>query len=175
MLDRPPEDNRLQFVPQDQRPPMTPQLARRVGLAGVVALSIFAIVGLRLWYLQVLSGDRYLVRADVNRVREIEFAAPRGQILDRSGNLLVDSRAAIAVQVSPPDLPVPLTPSTLTNPPVKDVLMYNRLAWVLGMPTRRRVCRVVSHQARCAPSAPFGCRRSAALSPSGRRCCRMPT
>lgn len=125
---------------------MSPQLARRVGLAGVIALSIFAILGFRLWYLQVLSGDRYLVRADVNRVREIEFAAPRGQILDRSGNLLVASRPTIAVQVSPPDLPVPLTPSTLTNPPVKDVLLYNRLAWVLGMPTKRRVCEVVSYK-----------------------------
>jgi penicillin-binding protein 2 len=146
MLDRLPEDPRLHFVPEDQWPPMTPQLARRVGLAGVIAVALFAIVGFRLWYLQVLSGERYLARAGVNRVREIEFAAPRGQILDRSGNVLVTSRAAIAVQVAPPDLPVPLTPSTLTNPPVKDVLLYNRLAWVLGMPTRRRACKVVSYQ-----------------------------
>jgi cell division protein FtsI/penicillin-binding protein 2 len=71
----------------------------------------------RLWYLQVLSGERHLVRAGVNRVRELEFTAPRGEILGRSGTVLSDSRAAVAVQVSPPDLPVPLTPSTLTNPP----------------------------------------------------------
>jgi penicillin-binding protein 2 len=134
MIDRLPEDKRLQFVPQDQRPPLTPQLALRVALIGAVAVAMFAILLFRLWYLQVLSGDRYLAHAAVNRVREIDFAAPRGQILDRGGNLLVDSRSALAVQLSAPDLPK--TAATRNR-------LYHRLAVALGIPTKPKRCPTV--------------------------------
>src|SRR5437660_24132 len=80
-----PEDKRLQFVPQEERPPMSPQLALRVAIIGTVALAIFAILFFRLWFLQVLSSDHYAKAASVNFVRPVEVAAPRGQILDRSG------------------------------------------------------------------------------------------
>ncbi len=139
------EDKRLQLVPQDQRPPLTPQLALRVAIIGSFALAMFAIIFFRLWFLQVLSGDQYLAQASVNRVRDIPIPAPRGRMLDRSGNVLVDSTRAIAVQIAPPDLPVPLQPSNLAHPPVKDAALYDRLAGVLGMPTKRRRCPVVGH------------------------------
>ena len=42
--------------------------------------------------LQVLSGDRYLAEANNNRVRDITVQAPRGRIVDRNGQLLVDNR-----------------------------------------------------------------------------------
>src|SRR5207237_6294843 len=104
-MNRLPEDKRLQFVPQDQRAPFTPQLALRVAIVGSLALAIFAIIFFRLWFLQVLSGDQYLAQATVNRVRDIAIPAPRGEILDSSGHVLVDSRQSRAVQTSPPDLP----------------------------------------------------------------------
>src|SRR5205085_44998 len=111
----------------------------------------------RLWFLQVLSGDKYLAEAKVNRVREIATPAPRGQILDQSGSVLVDSKRAIAVQIAPPDLPVPLeacdparqyvggawaSSCTVAHPPVQDARLYNRLAHVLGKPSKPRRCRV---------------------------------
>ena len=46
---------------------------------------MFAIIFFRLWYLQVLSGDKYLAEANDNRVREIKVQAPRGEIVDRDG------------------------------------------------------------------------------------------
>src|SRR5207237_4848873 len=104
-MNRLPEDKRLQFVPQDQRPPFTPALALRVAIIGSFALAMFAIIFFRLWFLQVLSGEQYLAQASVNRVRNLDIPAPRGQIFDRSGNLLVDSKPAIAVQIAVPDLP----------------------------------------------------------------------
>ena len=39
---------------------LTPGLAFRVGVLGVVALAVFAVLFFRLWSLQVLSGDTYL-------------------------------------------------------------------------------------------------------------------
>ena len=84
---------------------MTPQLALRVAVVGSFALAMFAIIFFRLWFLQVLSGDQYLQAATVNRVRNIAVPAPRGEIVDRSGGILVDSDEALAVQISPPDLP----------------------------------------------------------------------
>jgi penicillin-binding protein 2 len=136
-------------LPDDRRPPLTPQLALRVAIIGSFALAMFAIVFFRLWFLEVLSGDKYLAQARVNRVRDIQIPAPRGQILDQAGRVLVDSKRAIAVQISPPDLPVSLqssVPATqrhlIAHPPRADAVLYNRLAVVLGMPTKRQKCRV---------------------------------
>jgi penicillin-binding protein 2 len=84
---------------------ITPQLALRVAILGGIALVLFAIVFFRLWYLQVLSGDRYLAEAKDNRVRELKVEAPRGKIVDRNGTVLVDNRTALTVQVMPDRLP----------------------------------------------------------------------
>jgi penicillin-binding protein 2 len=85
--------------------PMSPQLALRVAIIGGVALVMFGIVFFRLWYLQVLSGDRYLAEANNNRVRDIIVQAPRGQIVDRNGKVLVDNRSGYAVKVNPAKIP----------------------------------------------------------------------
>jgi hypothetical protein len=50
VVDRLPEDRRLQFVSRDQRP-RTPRLARRVGLFGGLVVALFAILLFRLWSL----------------------------------------------------------------------------------------------------------------------------
>ncbi|HLM49331.1 MAG TPA: penicillin-binding protein 2 [Solirubrobacteraceae bacterium] len=92
-------------LPEDRRPPINPQLAVRVAVLGGVALVIFAILFLRLWFLQILSGEEYLAEANDNRAREIRVAAPRGDIVDRNGTTMVDSRVGIAVVIDPQDLP----------------------------------------------------------------------
>lgn len=91
--------------PQERRPPITPQLAVRVAVLGGVALTLFGIVFFRLWFLQVLSGDEYVAEARGNRVRNLTIAAPRGEMVDRNGTVLVENRRAVAVVVSPPKLP----------------------------------------------------------------------
>ena len=65
----------------------------------------------RLFYLQVLEGDRYRVSAERNSVRTHRVMAPRGMILDRSRRILVDSRPSFDVLVVPNetrDLPTTL-------------------------------------------------------------------
>ena len=89
----------------DRRPPVSPQLALRIAIFGIVAFSLFAVVFFRLWYLQVLSGDQYLAQARSNKVRVERIAAPRGEILDRSNNPIVQNRLAIVVKLRPNTLP----------------------------------------------------------------------
>jgi penicillin-binding protein 2 len=93
------------YLRDENRPPATTQFTFRVAVLGGVALVLFSIVFLRLWYLQVLSGDKYLAEAQNNQVREIRVQAPRGEILDRNGKVLVDNRTALSLQVEPRDLP----------------------------------------------------------------------
>jgi penicillin-binding protein 2 len=111
----------------DRRLVVTPQLALRVAILGGVALVLFAIVFFRLWYLQILSGDRYLAEANDNRVREIKVEAPRGKIVDRNGTVLVDNRTALSVQVAPERLP---------KDAVKRRREIRRLAYALDMGAR---------------------------------------
>src|SRR3954449_10616458 len=112
------------YLDSDRKPPITPQLAIRVAIIGGAALIMFGVVFFRLWYLQVLSGDRYLAEANNNRVREINVEAPRGKIVDRNGRLLVGNRTGYAIQITPDKFP-------------KDALsqhrVYIRLAPLLGM------------------------------------------
>ena len=89
----------------ERRPPITPQLALRVAILGVIAFALFGIVFFRLWFLQVLSGDQYLQQARDNRVREVRVEAPRGSIVDRNGQPLVENRVATVVQLDPESLP----------------------------------------------------------------------
>ena len=98
----------------ERRPPITPQLALRVAVLGVLAFALFGIVFFRLWYLQVLSGDDYLRQARDNRVREVTVQAPRGAIVDRNGSPLVENRVATIVQLDPERLPPSLRDAAAT-------------------------------------------------------------
>jgi penicillin-binding protein 2 len=48
---------------------MPAQFALRVAILSGFALVMFSIIFFRLWYLQVLSGDKYLKQAKNNQVR----------------------------------------------------------------------------------------------------------
>jgi len=144
-MDQLPDDKKLQFVPQDQRPPLTPRLALRATMLGTFALAMFAILFFRLWFLQVLSGDKYLAQAQVNLTRDIVVPGPRGEIVDRDGSVLVDNQGSLNLQVTPPDLPVRMSPSDWVHPAPQDAAMYDRLAVVLGMPTNRQPCKVAGY------------------------------
>ena len=87
-------------------PPAPAQFAFRVATLGGIALVAFAIIFLRLWYLEVLSGDKYLAEAQNNQVREFTVLAPRGEILDRYGEPLVQNRAALQLQLKEEELPL---------------------------------------------------------------------
>jgi penicillin-binding protein 2 len=82
-----------------------PRLALRSAVLGGVAVALFAVLFFRLWDLQVLSGSQYLAEAKNNRTREYKVIAPRGEILDREGNVLVANRTSLALQLNTQKLP----------------------------------------------------------------------
>src|SRR3954466_2764534 len=90
---------------EERRPAITPQLAMRLAILGGFAFVLFAIVFFRLWFLQVLTGEEYVSQARENRVRKVRIEAPRGNIVDRNGRKLVETRIAPVVQVVPSQLP----------------------------------------------------------------------
>ena len=97
------------FLPPDPRViepyRLTPKLALRLAILGAVALAIFAVLFLRLWALQVLSGEQHLRAAQSNQLRTLRLEAPRGVIRDRKGRILVTNVVGTAVQVWPADRP----------------------------------------------------------------------
>src|SRR6476646_4859400 len=93
----------MHLGPEDR--PQGSRLNLRVAVVGGVAIVLFAVLFFRLWNLQVLSGDEYLAEAKNNRTREFKVIAPRGDILDRDGNVLVDNRTSLALQLNTTKLP----------------------------------------------------------------------
>src|SRR2546421_7945043 len=129
------------YLDSDRKPPITPQLAIRIAIIGGAALVMFGVIFFRLWYLQVLSGDRYLAEANNNRVREITVQAPRGKIVDRNGRLLVGNRTGFAVQITPDKFP---------KDAASQQKVYTRLARLLGM-HRKEVQATVQKQFKALP------------------------
>jgi len=97
------------FLPSDPRVVepyrLTPKIALRLAILGALALGVFAVLFLRLWALQVLSGEQYLRAAQNNQLRTIRLEAARGVIRDRKGRVLVRNVAGMSVELWPADLP----------------------------------------------------------------------
>jgi penicillin-binding protein 2 len=129
------------YLDNDRRPTLTPQLAVRVALIGGVALAAFAVIFFRLWYLQVLSGDKYRAEANNNQVREIKVQAPRGNIVDRQGRVLVTNRTGLAVKVTPGKLP---------SDAGEQRKEYRHLGRILGL-SPKRIQKAVAQQFKALP------------------------
>lgn len=86
-------------------PEQTQLIGVRVTVVGAVLLALFSIVFFRLWYLQVLSGNSLAAAATKNRVRAVPVPAPRGNILDREGRVLVENQRTQVVELAPNSLP----------------------------------------------------------------------
>ena len=68
---------------------------------GIILAAMLALIGLLLWRLYdltIVQGDHYRQLAQTRRTKEIQIAAPRGNIYDRNGVLLAGSRSSFAVQ-----------------------------------------------------------------------------
>jgi penicillin-binding protein 2 len=110
-----------------QRPPSDdPAVGLRLGLLALAAVLLFSVLGFRLWFLQILSGDQYVAMANNNRVRTVDVPAPRGVIYDRNMNVLVKNRAGLSVGILPMDLPA-------EDQPARDRVIA-RLAQLLMIP-----------------------------------------
>jgi penicillin-binding protein 2 len=79
---------------------MTSELAgRRLGVLALVAFAMFAALAGRLYFLQVMTPERFEAEVAGNRVREVYTEAPRGRILDRDGEVLAGRRQSLVVTI----------------------------------------------------------------------------
>ncbi len=76
---------------------------RRLTKAMLCILPVFILLGLRLFYLQILNGEHFHDISKNNCLRQLRIDPLRGQIFDRNGYLLVDNRPAFDLQVIPKD------------------------------------------------------------------------
>jgi penicillin-binding protein 2 len=137
------------FLPPDPRVEepyrLTPQMALRIAILGVLAVTVFCALFFRLWALQVISGERYLEDAKNNQIRTFRLQAPRGSIVARDGEILVSNTPGTIVQIWPASLE--------DIPDVERVVMLRRLSRLLGLPPRQ-VRRAVDERAESDPLTP---------------------
>ncbi len=125
------------------------QLVVRIAVFGGVAIALFAVLFFRLWFLQILNGDEFLAEARNNRTREFRVSAPRGEILDRDGEVLVANGTSLALQVNPRKLPADPRERRAELAQLAD-LTHSSL---------RRVRRTIHEGVELAPGAPITLRR----------------
>src|SRR6476660_4370060 len=119
--------------PEDIPPRLSNRLNLRIAVLTTVVIAAIATVLLRLWSLQVLSGEHYRALAQDHGVLDVRVHPPRGDILDRNGRVLVDNRTVMSLE---------LRPSGLPSSPPKRRAELRRLGALLGLSQgdiRRRV------------------------------------
>ncbi len=77
--------------------------AFRVNIYMVVVLVMFGVLFARLWYLQVIQGQKFSVMSEENRIRLLRVKAPRGIISDTDGFVMVRNRPSFNVFLIPED------------------------------------------------------------------------
>lgn len=115
--------------------PMNPVTARRIALFGSIVVALFALLVIRLWFLQVVGARGFEAQAVGNSVRTINIPAPRGQILDRNGEVLAGSRLAWDIVALPQDLVTGIGKESEISAQADKTL--RKLARVIGEPERR--------------------------------------
>ena len=75
----------------------------RLRIVGVVGVTLFALMLMRLWYLQVLDANAATQQVVTNEVRTVPLPAPRGLILDRSDGVVVGETSRVFDAIAPRD------------------------------------------------------------------------
>ena len=112
-------------------PALTPRIAVRIAILGGIAMTLLGILLVRLWFLQVISGDQYAQRAEGNRLRTVISEAPRGNIVDRNGTALVKNFTGENLIAQPRELQG-----------TRRVAILTRLSKVIGVPANEMVKEV---------------------------------
>ncbi len=81
-----------------------PQYKNKLFICSLIIGSLFLLLVLRLFYLQILKGDEFELFSIENRIRLINSPAPRGKILDRNNKKIVVNRPSFDLKVFPNEL-----------------------------------------------------------------------
>lgn len=83
--------------PEEEAKEYSPRYKLLYCILGICALMIFG----RLWYLQIVKGTELRQYSERNRIKETKIPAPRGLVLDRSGQVLVENLPGFEATISP--------------------------------------------------------------------------
>ena len=81
-----------------------PQITGRIRWVTRAGLVIFALLLVRLYWLQVVQYERFRTLSENNRLRIRTIQAPRGQILDRKGRAIAETQASYSLICTPVDV-----------------------------------------------------------------------
>lgn len=95
-------------------------LTSRFRAIGIFCAACFSILGVKIFSMQIISGDKYTEQSRANATTALKTPAPRGNIFDCKGNVLVKNRSSLTV----------LAESDVAN----DNSVLNCLSVVLGIP-----------------------------------------
>jgi penicillin-binding protein 2 len=79
-------------------------LRARLRIIQSLVVLLVAVLGIRLYFIQIVKGAYYAERAENQRVRLLPIPAPRGAIMDRNGTVLVNSQFIYNVLLSKEDM-----------------------------------------------------------------------
>ncbi|MFW6146959.1 MAG: penicillin-binding protein 2 [Thermodesulfobacteriota bacterium] len=77
---------------------------RRLTKFTLFVLILFGLLFVRLWFLQVISGSKFRIQSENNRIHLRDVMPVRGLIYDRNGELLVDNRPFFILGAVPQDI-----------------------------------------------------------------------
>lgn len=75
--------------------------SRRMSILMGIIVGIVVFLIIRLGWMQLMNGPQYKKIAEENSIRQITAKAPRGNMYDRNGTLLVSNRPSFAVSIIP--------------------------------------------------------------------------
>ncbi len=73
----------------------------RLAMLGIFVLSLFGVLFLRFFYLQVIQHSHYSTLAEANRISVLPIAPHRGIIVDRNGIQLAHNYSAYTLEITP--------------------------------------------------------------------------
>jgi penicillin-binding protein 2 len=129
---------------------MIPASRRRLAVLYVVVAALLIGLGVRVWNVQIASGASYQSLASQDQVRTVIVPAVRGEILDDSGQPLVDNRSKLVIAVNMAEV---------SQQPDGGAAELSRLASLLHIPAQTmrekvRLCTVGVSQP-CWPGSPY--------------------
>ncbi len=78
---------------------MIPASKRRLFVVMVIVTGLLAVLGVRLWNLQIQTHAKYVALSSQDRIRDIVQPSVRGEILDDTGQPMVENQSALVVAV----------------------------------------------------------------------------
>jgi penicillin-binding protein 2 len=72
----------------------------RLTIMKAVVVLVFSALAVAFWWFQVARHEEFAARADANHLRTIDLRAPRGELLDRDGQVIVQNREIHHISIS---------------------------------------------------------------------------